>query len=173
MTPPVDSPTCRIIAIGSRLIADDQAGPLVFKQLQKLSLPSSIKLDLLELSGFDILDKLSGEELLIVVDAVYLGAPCGTVHVLTEDRLPKAARGAVSCHGIGLFEALEICRTITPEKLPAQTILIGIEGRDFSSPGTPPSKKVLQGIGKAIKIILRYISPEFSQTNNSIKDSIN
>ncbi len=148
----------RIIAIGSRLVADDQAGPLTYQLLQKANLPSFVKLDLLELSGFDVLDKLAGEQLLIVVDAVYLGDNVGKVHILEGNQLPRATRAAVSCHGIGLFEALEICKKLYPEKLPKQTILIGIEGRDFSTPGVPPSEKVMQGITKAAKIIQKMIS---------------
>ena len=74
-----------------------------------------------------LLDLLAGESQLVVVDAVQLGAPPGTVHRLDWDALPPAQRMPVTSHGLGVRETIEIGRRLYPERMPRQVTLIGID----------------------------------------------
>lgn len=122
-----------VVCIGNELIADDAAGYEVWRRLQAMQLPAGARTEFASVGGIALLDLLHGDEgLLIVVDAVQLGAPPGTIHCLSWDDVPDSGNSAISAHGIGLREAIDVGRLLFPEKLPHCVILIGIEGRCFN-----------------------------------------
>lgn len=137
-----------IVCIGNDLVADDGAGPAVYDALLDTRLPRSVRLLHLGLGGIALLDELDGEERLVVVDAVMLGAPPGTVHIVDWDELPEAAQ-AVTGHGIGVREAIVVGRRLFPERMPVCVTLVGIEGRRFDGLGEPLSPEVAEAIDGA------------------------
>ncbi len=137
-----------VVCVGNDLVADDAAGPAVYAALFAQGLPAWASLRLLGVGGLALLDELQGEDLLVAVDAVQLGAPAGTVHVFEFDELPKAGP-AVTSHGIGLREAIEVGRRLYPERMPRRVALVGIEGRCFDGLGEPMSPEVAAAIPKA------------------------
>jgi len=121
-----------IVCIGNELIADDAVGFEVFNKLQSQQL-NGVRLEYVGVGGIALLDYLQGNEAaLIVVDAVQFGAPPGTIHQLSWDEVPNNGNKAISAHGIGLRESMEVGRILCPEKIPAIILLIGIEGRCFN-----------------------------------------
>jgi hydrogenase maturation protease len=145
-----------IACAGNPLVGDDAAGAEVFARLKAVALPERVRLVELGVSALKLLEELAGGELLIVVDAVSLGAPEGTVHVFEWDQLPRAG-AAVTCHGIGLFESLEIVRRLYPERMPSRAILVGIEGRRFDELGAAPGPEVLAGIERAARVVQNFV----------------
>jgi hydrogenase maturation protease len=122
-----------VVCIGNELIADDAAGYEVWRRLQEMQLPEETRIEFASVGGIALLDLLTGNEgLLIVVDAVQLGAPPGTIHHIMWNEIPFKGNSAISAHGIGLREAMEVGKLLFPEKLPQNIILIGIEGRCFN-----------------------------------------
>ena len=95
-----------------------------------------------------MLPLLDGESDMIVVDAVQLGAPLGTIHVLPWDSLPHAAT-AISTHGLGLRETIEISRILYPQATPERITLVGIEGRCFNRTREYMSTEVCDAINMA------------------------
>lgn len=116
-----------VICIGNELIADDAVGFEVWNRLRD----STARVEYCSVGGIDMLALLDGETDMIVVDAVQLGAPAGTVHVVEWHKLP-ANSTAISAHGLGLRDAIEIGNILYPEKMPARVTLVGIEGRCFN-----------------------------------------
>lgn len=147
-------PTSLIVCIGNDLVADDGAGPAVFDALSRMSLPPSVRLVNLGLGGIALLDELDGEDSLVVVDAVMLGDPAGTVHVIDWDALPEAGQ-AVTAHGIGVREALAVGCRLFPERMPKSVGLVGIEGRCFDGLGEPLSPEVAGAVQSAAVTALR------------------
>lgn len=150
-----------VCCVGNELVGDDAVGHRIYGHLQTLELPAATQLTYLGLGGLDMLEQLSGEErALIVVDAVHFGAEPGTVHCLEWDDLPAARGAAVSAHGIGLRETIEVGRVICPEKVPARIMLVGIEGRLFSELGgamTPATEAAVPVAAERVRELLYTI----------------
>ena len=147
-----------IICVGNSLAGDDAAGVFVHDALLLRPLPTGTRLRLLGLAGIALLDDLQGEDGLVVVDAVQLGAAPGTVHVLPWDAIPEAGGAAVSIHGVGIREAVTIGRALYPEIMPRRIVLVGIEGRCFDILGAEMTPPVAAAIEEAVIQVMKLIS---------------
>jgi len=139
-----------VICIGNDLVADDGVGSKIYQELLTQNLSSSVRLLFLGLGGLDIIEQMEGEENLIVVDAVQFGVNTGTVHNIAWKDLPHMESRPVSGHGIGVREALDICKRLYPERMPKKCCLIGIEGSCFNELGGSLSPAVASAIPQAI-----------------------
>jgi len=137
-----------VICIGNELVADDAAGFEVHSRLSDCG----ARLEFCGVGGIDVLQLLEGETDLIVVDAVQLGAPPGTIHVIPWDTLP-IADSAVSAHGLGLREIIEIGRLLYPEKIPQRITLVGIEGRCFNLTREHMTDEVAAALDQAVATV--------------------
>ncbi len=147
-----------VVCIGNELVADDAVGHEVFLRLQQMELPPATRLEYVGVGGIALLDRLTGtEEVMVVVDAVQLGAPPGTVHMLPWDQVPKSDNAAISAHGIGLRETVEVGRLLCPERLPPAILLVGIEGRCFDRMREFMTPATAAAIGPAADRIRRHL----------------
>ena len=143
-----------VVCIGNELVADDAVGYELFLKLQQMDLPPATRLEFAGVGGISLLDRLTGsEDALIVVDAVQFGAPAGTVHCLPWDEVPVNGNTAISAHGIGLRETIEVGGMLCPEKLPATIMLVGIEGRCFNRTREFMTPATAAAIGTAADLI--------------------
>lgn len=143
-----------IACVGNSLAGDDAFGRRVFEKLRQTALPPDLRLEHLELGGLGLLDLLQGQQLLIVVDALRLGTPAGTLHVLPWRQLSSAAGLPVTSHDLGLREAIEIGLLLHPERMPADIFLVGVEGGCFERLGKGLSPEVEAAVGPALRRIL-------------------
>lgn len=142
-----------IICIGNDLVADDGVGHVVYDELLRRDLPEGTRLKLLGLGGMALLGEFTGEDLLIVVDAVQFGVPPGTIHILDWEDLPESG-SHVSCHGIGIREAIEVSRKLYPENTPKSVCLVGIEGQCFDQLGQGLTLEVSASIPSVVDAIM-------------------
>jgi hydrogenase maturation protease len=149
--------TALIVCIGNDLVADDGVGKAVYDSLKENHLPEGTRLSFLGLGGIDLLEEVDGEELLVVVDAVQLGATPGTVHVLGWDALPVMEPRPVSGHGIGVREAIEVGRRLYPERTPQRIYLVGVEGLVFDQLGQGLSVEIEAAVPKAVASVLHLL----------------
>jgi hydrogenase maturation protease len=144
-----------VVCIGNELVADDAVGHEVFQVLQAGDLPPGTRLEFVGVGGIALLDLLNGSEgALVVVDAVQFGSRPGTLHRLTWDEIPAYGNAAISAHGIGLREAIEVGTALCPDKLPPVITLFGIEGRCFNRTReymTPDVAAVISEVVAAIR----------------------
>ncbi|MGL1930440.1 MAG: hydrogenase maturation protease [Desulfotalea sp.] len=146
-----------IVCIGNDFVADDGIGQVIYSELLKQNLPDHCRIVFLGLGGVDLIEKMDGEQKLIVVDAVQFGAETGTIHKFDWLSLPALDHRPVSGHGIGVREALEICSKLYPERLPKMSWLIGVEGECFDQLGTGLSPAVSKVIPDAVASIMELI----------------
>ena len=146
-----------VVCVGNALVGDDAVGCAVHARLAAGRLPDGVRLELLGVGGLRLLDLLDGEETLVAVDAVQLGAPPGTVHALSWDELPPPLH-AVTSHGLGLREAMEVGRLLHPERMPARAFLVGVEGRSFDRVGEGMTPPVEAAVGAAAERALALAS---------------
>ncbi|OGU14961.1 MAG: peptidase [Geobacteraceae bacterium GWC2_53_11] len=137
-----------IVCIGNELIADDAVGFEIFNRL--VDCPA--RLEFCGVGGIDMLPLLEGETDMIVVDAVQFGAEPGTIHVLPWESLPHSS-SAISAHGLGLRETIEIGTILYPEKMPQRVTLVGIEGRCFNRTRDYMTAEVQDAIEPAVSTI--------------------
>jgi hydrogenase maturation protease len=154
--PPANDIT--IVCVGNGLAGDDGIGEAVYNRLKADSCHSSLHLVLLGLGGLALLEHLQAQRLILIIDAMQLGSPSGTVHVMESKDVPSFSAQAVSLHGIGLQETLSIARELYPECIPERIVLIGVEGRCFTELGTPLSAPVEAAIDKVLNEINHRIA---------------
>ncbi len=145
-----------VVCVGNELVADDAAGWAVYQRLAAGALPPGVHAIFLACGGMALIEALGGEDLLVIVDAVELGFPAGTVHTIAAEELPRSG-GAVSAHGIGIPEVLEVGRLLCPERMPRRTVLIGIEGRCFDRPGREMTAAVEAAVPVAVHRVVRTL----------------
>jgi hydrogenase maturation protease len=143
--------------VGNGLVADDAVGGAVAACLAPADLPPGVRVEVLGTGGLALLDGLDGEDVLIVVDAVQLGAAAGTLHVLDWDALPSAPGQAVSAHGIGVREAIDVGRMLCPERMPGRVVLVGIEGACFDRLGGAMTPEVAVAVPRAAAAVAKLV----------------
>ena len=146
-----------VVCIGNDLVADDGVGRAVYDLLVQRKLPPATGIRFLGTGGLALVDELSGERVLVVVDAVQFGSEPGTVHVCAWDDIPANAHRPVSGHGIGIREAIEVGRRLDPAKMPAEVYMVGIEGRCFDTLGADLSPEVAAAAERAVDEILNLV----------------
>ena len=95
-----------VLGIGNVLMGDEGVGVHAIEYLQRESWPADVELVDGGTGGFHLLDYLSAQEPLVMIDATFDGKPVGTVTTLR----PKYARDfprALSAHDIGLRDLVE------------------------------------------------------------------
>ncbi len=142
-----------IICIGNELIADDAVGFEIFNRLAG----SNARLEYCSVGGIDMLPLLEGETDMIVVDAVQFGAEPGTIHVIPWNELPGSS-SAISVHGLGLRETIEIGSILYPQSMPERITLVGIEGRCFNLTREYMTSEVQTAIDSAVTMIEEIVA---------------
>ncbi len=142
-----------IICIGNELIADDAVGFEVYNRLAGCN----ARLEYCSVGGIDILPLLDGESDMIVVDAVQFGTLPGTIHVIPWDSLPCDS-SAISSHGLGLRETVEIGSILYPGTMPERITLVGIEGRCFNRTREYMADEVRDAIDRAVTTIVELVN---------------
>lgn len=136
-----------IIGVGNVLRGDDGAAAAVVSQLRDAEIPAYN----FDGDGAELMEMWAGQNKVIVIDAASSGAPAGTVHRfdVRQEQLPRHFF-RYSSHQFGVAEAVEMARTLG--QLPAQMIVYGVEGADFSL-GAPLSPDVQITIGNVVDSI--------------------
>ena len=110
-----------VLGLGNLLLSDDGLGLRLLEALAAEGWGA----EFLDggTQGLALLAYLARRRALIILDAVALGAPPGTVHVLRGDSI--AAHHAVTAHGSNALELLAAARLLGD--LPPSVTIIGIE----------------------------------------------
>ena len=146
-----------IVCIGNELVADDGVGWVVYERLRGSRLPENVRLVFLGLGGIDLLEEIDGEEVLVVVDAVQLGAVPGTIHQLGWEQLPTTPPRPVSGHGIGIREAISVGRKLYPERVPKEIFLVGVEGKCFDQLGMGLTDEVAGAVPQVVATVINLV----------------
>jgi hydrogenase maturation protease len=122
-----------VIGIGQSLRGDDAAGLEIVGSWQaEFPLTAQkVQVELSELPGLALLDRLDGMEAAILVDAVHSSDAPGTLYRLGPEELAAFSTDAQSAHGWGVAETLALGRSLYPELAKCRVCLIGIVGGQF------------------------------------------
>jgi len=158
-----------IIGLGNPILGDDGVGWVVAEKVQAalsnpqstITNPQSIEVDCASLGGLSLMERLTGSERVILVDAIFTGQkPVGTVSQFSLNELPDLSAGhSASPHDTSLRNALQVGRGMDI-RLPKDedVIIIAIEAEavyDFSQELSPA---VAAGVPVAMEKVLDLIN---------------
>jgi hydrogenase maturation protease len=142
-----------VVGVGNRARGDDGAGPEVALLLAALAPPG---VDVLPWEGdlLGLLDRWSGYEHVVVVDATLSDLPAGSVcrlHAGTRCR----SSVATSSHGLGVPELVALAQALG--RSPPRLELIGIEGAGFE-----PLTALSPAVATATRALARRLARELA-----------
>lgn len=148
------TPTKLFIGLGNEFRGDDGVGPFLARNLAAMNVPG---LKVIEQSGegTDLMTAWQGIDFVIAADAVVSGQPAGTIFrfELPGDTIPGALFSKHSTHAFGLFQAIELSRTLGT--MPEKIIIFGIEGKNFAA-----GDSLTQDVEKAAGVVLSRVVDE-------------
>lgn len=147
----------KVLCIGNALVADDAVGPILFDKLSEKTLPDGVQLRLLGVGGLDLLSEFEGEDLVVVVDATNTQQVPGTLTVKPWQEIEKVDGAPVTSHDIGLDEVMKVGRLLHPELMPNEVWFVGVEGKNFTGVGEPPSPEVSKQFPSVLETIVRIV----------------
>jgi hydrogenase maturation protease len=134
-----------VIGLGNRLRGDDGAGAEVARRVR--TVPAHEVTD-----PASLFDMWSGDDGVIVIDAVSSGAPVGTIHRIDVTQSPLPLTSSTSSHAFGLAEVVELARSLG--RLPRSVQVYGIEVGSLS-PGSQMSPQVEAAVQEVVEEIDR------------------
>jgi len=138
-----------VIGCGNPMAGDDSAGPEIIHRLEARG-DCRCELRYIPQAGPDLLETFRTADVLVFVDAVSSGAQPGTLHLvpLPSRIMEPRAVGAISSHGWGLTETLDLARALR-RPLP-RLLLLGVEVAGAEQ-GAPRSAAVEQAIALVVE----------------------
>jgi hydrogenase maturation protease len=119
-------PPVLVLGVGNLLLQDDGAGLRMLEVLSACGFGDEVEFVDGGTQGLALLGHLAGREVLVVLDAVKLGDPPGTIHVLRGAELARLrARHSSTSHESNALELLAYAQLLGT--LPGEVVVIGIE----------------------------------------------
>lgn len=151
-----------ILGLGNVLMGDDGAGVHTVERLRAnlsvsdISLPASVSLIDGGTLSFSLLELVESTRALIIVDAMELDAPAGTLRTFIDDELDQflAAPTQRNIHDVNLGDLLRMCALLGT--LPQHRALVGIQP-ELISWQDKPSDVVSEGINRACQTIYELV----------------
>src|SRR5512135_1304905 len=145
-----------VACLGSGLAGDSAAGSAVHSLLQGCTLPEGARLALVRPGAMRLLEALKGEEAVVAVGEVELGARPGTLHVLDWREVPFGTDGH-GRRGHALRVTMEASRIRDPSRAPRTAFLVGIEGRAFGGHEGLLHPEVAAALAGAARVVLDLV----------------
>lgn len=153
-----------VACFGNVLRADDGVGPAVAEALASATLPPGVRVLEVGIGGIHLVQELlDGVDLLLVVDAVDLGRPAGTVVVQRPDVLDVATLSVDRRR-----DELADMHLATPERalmvalglgvLPANTFVIGVQTTDTHEPRQGLSEATRRAVPTVVDEVHRLLA---------------
>ncbi len=157
-----------IIGLGNPILGDDGVGWVVAEKIRtdlinaRSSIPNSqsIEVDCASLGGLSLMERLTGSERVILVDAIFTGRkPVGTVSKFTLSDLPDLTAGhSASAHDTSLRNALKVGRSmdiLLPKD--ENVIIVAIEANNVYDFSQELSPAVTEAVPQAIQTVLELL----------------
>jgi len=150
----------KVLGCGNSNMGDDGFGSEVIRILMEKENIGNLEPVEVSWGGISILDHFEGEKKVIILDAMKLGSPPGTIHRFNSDNIPvQYKENHFTMHELGILEALTIGRYICPDKMPDEIVFIGVEALEMK----PFCMEISEPVRKSIPAVLDIITQEALQ----------
>jgi hydrogenase maturation protease len=116
----------RVVGLGNLLAGDDSVGIALIRLLRNRPI---LDCELLEVTqpALNLLELCEGNDWILFLDGVSSGAPAGTIYLIPLPSAEVEVRSitALSSHGFGLPEVIDLCRAL--HRSTTALMLLGIE----------------------------------------------
>jgi len=150
-----------VLGLGNVLCGDDGAGVACVHRLRReLEVPAGVRVVDGGTLGLDLLGLVAVSDRVILVDAVRLDAPAGTLVRLCGDEVGPAVYERLSSHQIGVADLLAgaaLC-----ERYPREVVIVGVvpATTDLAFGCTPAVSAQLPALGERVVAELRRMGVE-------------
>ncbi len=115
-----------VLGVGNLLLSDDGFGVHLVRLLrERYKFPQEVEILDGGTLGLDLLPFVESADRLIIVDAVQIGAPPGTVVRLEGEEVPAVINLKYSSHQMGLSDLLAVARLLG--RYPSEVVLWGVQ----------------------------------------------
>jgi len=149
-----------VLGLGNPIFGDDGVGLRVIEELQKQIHDKDITIEGYELAGLDMLEKLSGYDRVIIIDAIQAGGRVGDIYQLTPEDLKSTVHTGTP-HDVNFSTALEFGERIGV-KLPSKIDILAIE----IAPNVAFSEQLTPEIEKAVPGVVEKVIAKLKDTGN-------
>jgi hydrogenase maturation protease len=150
-----------VVGIGNTLLRDEGVGIHVVLKLEqqaadgRLALPQGTRFADGGTLGLDLLPMIAGASILVLIDAVKLGRPSGSVSVLRGDAIEGTLGGHVSPHQVGVADLIAAARLTGV--MPEAASLVGIEPAEIEI-GLDLTPAVEEAVPKAMVAVIAELN---------------
>jgi hydrogenase maturation protease len=146
-----------VLGLGNILLGDDAVGVHVVRQLTTDPSPDAARANIVDggTLGLDLLPLVDEARALLLIDAVELGAPPGTVVVLRGEDLHARLDRATTAHQAGLGDLVAAARLIGT--LPERTSLVAVQPASVAV-GLELSAAVAEALPDAVRLAREEIA---------------
>ena len=144
-----------VIGVGNEALGDEGVGIHVVRALLEQGLPPHVRIVEGGTGGWGLLGHLEGVRRLVLVDAMAMGRPPGTVVALRPEEVRRLSPpDRTSLHGTSLLDVLELAATL--ELQPPEVCIVGIQPA-YVGWGLELSPTVRRAVHEAVEAVLRAI----------------
>jgi hydrogenase maturation protease len=147
----VETAPVLVLGLGNRLLSDDGVGPLLVDAMSGEG-EAAAGVEFVDggTQGLMLLSRIGGRTALLILDAVALGAPPGTVHVLDGPAVLESGSAAGTAHEANAGELLRAAALLG--ELPPRVAVVGIEPAELRT-GVGLSEAVTGALPAALQTI--------------------
>jgi hydrogenase maturation protease len=146
-----------VLGIGNLLLSDDGVGVHAIRRLQnETQLPTNVELMDGGTLGLSLLGHLEGVSHLLVVDAVEMDRPAGTLIRLADEQVPAYLALKMSPHEIGLPDLLFAAKL--RDLYPQEVVIWGIQPAKMAA-----GLELSEPVGGQLDALLREIVTELTR----------
>jgi hydrogenase maturation protease len=121
-----------VMGIGNLLLQDEGAGVRAVEEFERrFETPECVELLDGGTSGIELLRYIQGRDVLILIDVVKNGDPCGTLTRFEGKDVPALFQKKISPHQLGISDLLATSRLT--DTMPEKVVLFGIEPKSIDT----------------------------------------
>ena len=162
-----------VLGVGNSLLGDDGIGVHLVHRLSEWESEWNGPVEFMDggTRGLALLEPIAGRDVLVILDAVSLGFPPGTIYVRQDKEVLDLSYRSTSAHEGNAGELLFIAALLG--ELPTRTFLIGIEPARLES-GIELSEPVKEAIPAALeaarRVVVQALDPQTTLRDEDIPD---
>ncbi len=150
-----------VIGLGNPILGDDGVGWRVAEEIARITANQpEVEVDCASLGGLSLMERLTGSELVILVDSIFTGKKSiGTVSRMILNELPDLSSGhTTAAHDTSLRNALNVGRSMNiPLPRDDDVHIVAIEANNVYDFSDSLSPSVQAAVPQAVEAVLQII----------------